>query len=111
MTYESFSLQSVVSQFDLKYLGSDLVFPTVLPELPANADEALTFLTQQLDRDIDIVRRNPSDPAKSAFIIAPVLATLRQIHHVGIHAVLSAFMRGCCHWPAAWPAANKIIKP
>ncbi|MEO0647820.1 MAG: hypothetical protein AAFZ17_16955 [Cyanobacteria bacterium J06650_10] len=86
MTYESFSLQSAVNQFDLKYLGSDLVFPTVLPELPANADESLAFLTQQLDRDVDIARRNPSDPAKSAFIIAPVLATLRQIHHVGIHA-------------------------
>ncbi|MEL6493041.1 MAG: hypothetical protein AAFV85_20025 [Cyanobacteria bacterium J06634_6] len=86
MSYTTFSLQTAVTQFDLKYLGSDLVFPTVLPALPANADPALTFLTQQLDRDADIARRNPTDQAKSAFVIAPVLATLRQIHHVGIHA-------------------------
>ncbi len=86
MSYTAFSLQSVVNQFDLKYLGSDLVFPTVLPTLPPNAEPALALLTQQLDRDADIARRNPSDRAKSAFIIAPVLATLRQIHQVGIHA-------------------------
>ncbi|MGB5917258.1 MAG: hypothetical protein WBG63_20510 [Phormidesmis sp.] len=86
MSYNSFSLQSVVNQFELKYLGSDLVFPTVLPALPPNAEPALDFLTQQLNRDADIARRNPGDQAKSAFIIAPVLATLRQIHQVGIHA-------------------------
>ncbi len=86
MSYYSFSLQSVVNQFELKYLGSDLAFPTVLPALPPNAEPALDLLTQQLNRDADIARRNPGDQAKSAFIIAPVLATLRQIHQVGIHA-------------------------
>lgn len=85
MTYDAFSLQSAVNQFDLKYLGSELVFPTALPVLPPNTENALSLLTQQLDRDAEIARRNPTDPAKSAFIIAPVLATLRQIHHIGIH--------------------------
>ena len=80
------SLQTAVRQFDLKYLGSSLAFPTALPPLPPNAESAIAFLTQQLSRDLDIARRNPSDQAKSAFIIAPVLATLRQIHSVGIHA-------------------------
>ena len=86
MSYDTFTLQTAVNQFDLKYLGSELVFPTVLPALPSNAEASLSLLTQQLDRDADIARRNPTDKAKCAFIIAPVLATLRQIHHIGVHA-------------------------
>ena len=79
------SLQNALRQFDLKYLGSDLVFPTVLPALPPAAADSLDFLNKQLVRDADIARRNASDQAKSAFVIAPVLATLRQIHRVGLH--------------------------
>ncbi|MEO1791187.1 MAG: hypothetical protein AAFR25_03055 [Cyanobacteria bacterium J06629_19] len=86
MSYDTFSLQTAVNQFGLKYLGSELVFPTALPALPPNAEADLSLLTQQLDRDAEIARRNPTDQAKSAYIIAPVLATLRQIHHIGIHA-------------------------
>ncbi|MEL6604057.1 MAG: hypothetical protein AAFP20_12605 [Cyanobacteria bacterium J06614_10] len=85
MSSPHFSLQAAVNQFEIKYIGSDLVFPTVLPLLPPNADSAMSLLTQQLDRDTDIARRNPTDQAKSAFVIAPVLSTLRQIHQVGIH--------------------------
>ena len=85
MSYNTFSLQSLVTQFGLKYVGSDLVFPTVLPALPEYADNHLALLEQQLQRDGDIARRNPTDAAKLSYLIAPLLATLRQIHHVGIH--------------------------
>ena len=81
----SLSLQSALKQFELKYIGSDLVFPTVLPALPPAATDFLEFLGKQLVRDADIARRNASDQAKSSFVIAPVLATLRQIHRVGLH--------------------------
>lgn len=85
MSYNAFTLQSAVNQFDLKYIGSDLIFPTVLPTLPEYADNHLELLTRQLDRDADIARRNPTDRAKCAYVIAPMVATLRQIHHIGIH--------------------------
>ncbi len=86
MPYENFSLQAAVKQFDLKYQGTELVFPVTLPALPAIADQALPFLTRQLERDADLARRTPTDQAKQAFVIAPVLASLRQIHKVGIHS-------------------------
>ena len=86
MPYSNFSLQAVVKQFDLKYQGSDLVFPTSLPALPAPAEKAIPFLMRQIERDADLARRTPTDRAKLAFVIAPVLATLRQIHKVGIHS-------------------------
>ena len=57
MSYNAFTLQSAVIQFDLKFIGSDLSFPSVLPTLPEYA----------------------------AYVIAPMVATLRQIHHIGIH--------------------------
>ncbi|MEL6352166.1 MAG: hypothetical protein AAFR58_10385 [Cyanobacteria bacterium J06627_28] len=85
MSYSTFTLQSAVNQFGIKYIGSDLIFPTVLPTLPQYADNHLELLTRQLERDADIARRNPTDQAKCAYVIAPMLATLRQIHHIGIH--------------------------
>ena len=86
MPYSNFSLQAAVKQFDLKYQGSDLVFPTSLPSLPAPAEKAIPFLMRQIERDADLARRTPTDQAKLAFVIAPVLATLRPIHKVGIHS-------------------------
>ncbi len=86
MPYANFSLQTAVKQFDLKYQGTDLVFPTTLPSLPSAAEKAIPFLSRQLERDADLARRTPTDQAKLAFVIAPVLATLRQIHSVGIHS-------------------------
>ncbi len=86
MPYANFSLQTAVKQFDLKYQGTDLVFPTALPSLPGAADKAIPFLSRQLERDADLARRTPTDQAKLTFLIAPVLATLRQIHSVGIHS-------------------------
>jgi hypothetical protein len=86
MPYANFSLQTAVKQFDLKYQGTDLVFPTTLPTLPSAAEKAIPFLSRQLERDADLARRTPTDQAKLSFVIAPVLATLRQIHNVGIHS-------------------------
>jgi hypothetical protein len=86
MPYSNFSLQTAVKQFDLKYQGGALVFPTTLPALPPEAAKSISFLVRQLERDADIARRTPSDRAKLAFVIAPVLATLRQLHSVGIHS-------------------------
>jgi hypothetical protein len=89
MPYANFSLQTAVKQFDLKYQGTDLVFPTTLPTLPSAAEKAIPFLSRQLERDADLARRTPTDQAKLSFVIAPVLATLRQIHNVGIHSGIS----------------------
>jgi hypothetical protein len=86
MPYANFSLQAAVKQFDLKYQGTELVFPTTLPTLPPVAEKAIPFLTRQLERDADLARRTPTDQAKLSFIIAPVVAALRQIHSIGIHS-------------------------
>lgn len=116
MPYSSFSLQSAVDQFSLDYQGRASTFPADLPNLPKNADVPLGFLAQQLDRDIDLARRTYTEKAKSEFVIAPVLATLRQIQRVGVHSGV-AFdvsaaedLRGACDFLITLSDEIEIIR-
>ncbi|MEM8504139.1 MAG: hypothetical protein AAF716_13415 [Cyanobacteria bacterium P01_D01_bin.1] len=116
MTYSGFSLQTAVDQFNIEYLGTRSVFPKVLPSLPPTAKEALNLLTLQLERDVDMARRTPSEKAKSEFVIAPVLATLRQIHTIGVHSGVSfdvsveENLRGACDFLITLSEELEIIR-
>ncbi len=116
MPYSSFSLQTAVDQFNLTYVGKDRVFPDVLPPLPPDSKEAIAFLTQQLARDMDLARRTPTEKAKSEFVIAPVLAALRQIQKVGVHSGVSfdvsaeENLRGACDFLVTLSDELEIIR-
>ncbi len=116
MPYSSFSLQSAIQQFSLKYSGSAPIFPAVMPALPATGAAAIALLNQQLERDADMARRTPSEKAKSEFVIAPVLATLRQIQKVGIHSGVSfdvsaeENLRGACDFLVTLSDELEIIE-
>ena len=116
MPYASFSLQSVVEQFSLNYQGDTATLPRDIPSLPTTAKEPLAFLARQLDRDIDLARKTYTEKAKSEFIIAPVLSTLRQIQRVGIHSGV-AFnvsveenLRGACDFLVTLSDEIEIIE-
>ena len=116
MPYSSFSLQSAVEQFSLKYQGDMATLPADLPPLPAAAKDALELLMRQLDRDIDLARKTYTEKAKSEFVIAPVLSTLRQIQKVGVHSGV-AFdvstednLRGACGFLITLSAEIEIIE-
>lgn len=116
MPYSNFSLQAAVDQFNLDYLEEAPVFTAPLPELPENSEKALTLLSQQLERDMSLARRTPTEKAKSEFVIAPVLATLRQIQKVGVHSGVSFDvaaehnLRGACDFLITLSNAIEIIR-
>lgn len=116
MPYSNFSLQAAVDQFNLDYLEEAPVFTEALPELSVDAEKAIAFLTQQLERDMSLARRTPTEKAKSEFVIAPVLATLRQIQKVGVHSGVSFDvsaednLRGACDFLVTLSDAIEIIR-
>lgn len=116
MPYSNFSLQEAVDQFGLNYLEKSAVFPASLPLLPDIADEEIAMLNRQLKRDMDLARRTPTEKAKSEFVIAPVLATLRAIQGIGVHSGVTfdvsaeENLKGACDFLITLSDAIEIIR-
>ena len=116
MLYSNFSLQEAVDQFGLNYLEKSAVFPASLPLLPDIADKEIAMLNRQLKRDMDLARRTPTEKAKSEFVIAPVLATLRAIQGIGVHSGVTfdvsaeENLKGACDFLITLSDAIEIIR-
>ncbi len=72
MAYSNFTLQEVLKKFNLKLEESHVLFADVTPRVPT------ALLTAWLEQKIPLALALSTEKARSEFIIAPILAEVRE---------------------------------
>jgi hypothetical protein len=75
MAYNKFTINQIRKQFDIQVAEASNLFPNVAPVAP---NETLRDL---LTRYIPLAEAIGTEKAKSEFIVAPILAELRELRH------------------------------
>jgi len=75
MAYNKFTINQIRKQFDIQVTEASSLFPSITPVTP---NETLRSL---LARYIPLAEAIGTEKAKSEFIVAPILAELRELRH------------------------------
>jgi len=75
MAYNKFTINQIRKQFDIQVTEASSLFPSITPVAP---NETLRDL---LTRYIPLAEAIGTEKAKSEFIVAPILAELRELRH------------------------------
>lgn len=75
MVYNKFTIQQIRKQFAMEICETPSLFPHISPVLPGD------MLHQFLERQIPLAEAIGTEKAKSEFIIAPILAEIRELTH------------------------------
>lgn len=75
MAYNKFTIQQIRKQFAMEICETPSLFPHITPVKPGD------MLRQFLERQIPLAEAIGTEKAKSEFIIAPILAEIRELTH------------------------------